>query len=409
MKILLGGVPFGRNNIGDEAILACVVRLVREAAPGAHLTVSTHDPATAERLGVEVCPLYGFDVVPYDSVEMQQTLARHDVYLWAGATGLSDYPDRAVELLSAARLAGCRRIVWNVGMNDELNPAKFRLQGRRLKLARLADRLTLGSGRFAARWEENRAESMRIALGRELASCDLLVVRDPGSARELGRCHLPAEKIVIGADSALWQHETPWPPPTLSPSDRWRLDESDRIFIGLCISAQRDIAHKAELAAALDELLLSQPGDRVALVGLPMNPLTDLEVLHGLQALSRFPDRFMVLSGIHEPADITALARRMHLLISSRLHLLILGSIHHVPLVGISRGSKVDQFLLPYGLKTVGSVDDADFTPLVAESLRLLDPSARQGFVERSQIVRQELLGRLDHARHLLAETLAQP
>ena len=32
MKILLGGVPFGCDNIGDEAILASVIGLVRGIA-----------------------------------------------------------------------------------------------------------------------------------------------------------------------------------------------------------------------------------------------------------------------------------------------------------------------------------------------------------------------------------------
>ena len=53
MKILLGGVPLGCDNIGDEAIIACVVKLLRGLFPAAELTVSTREPEkTAKLLGI---------------------------------------------------------------------------------------------------------------------------------------------------------------------------------------------------------------------------------------------------------------------------------------------------------------------------------------------------------------------
>ena len=64
MKILLGGIPLGCDNIGDEAILACVAGMLRETVPDVELTVATRDAGTAERLGVEVVPPYGFAGVP---------------------------------------------------------------------------------------------------------------------------------------------------------------------------------------------------------------------------------------------------------------------------------------------------------------------------------------------------------
>ena len=60
MKILLGGVPLGCDNIGDEAIIAGVVKMLKESIPGVELTVATADPATAANLGVNVVPLFGF-------------------------------------------------------------------------------------------------------------------------------------------------------------------------------------------------------------------------------------------------------------------------------------------------------------------------------------------------------------
>lgn len=402
MKILLGGVPFGRNNIGDEAILACVVRIVREAAPGAALTVSTDDPATGARLGVGTCPLFGFDVVPYSEEEMKRTMAAHDVYIWSGATGLSDYPDRACQLLAAAREAGRRRIIWNVGMNTELNPAKYKLHGRRLAAARLADRATAGLLSFTKSIESALESRARDSIRREVSSCRLVVTRDPEGARELEACGVPAGFVITGADSALIQEQSPWPPAGLAAGDATRLEVPGVRRVGLCISAQRNITRWPELVAALDRILALPD---VEIVGLPMNPVTDLELLRRLERDVARPGAFQTIAGVTEPADITALAARMDVLISSRLHLLILGSINHIPMIGISRGSKVDNFLAPFGLTAVGSVEQCDFNALVAETSRLL--LNRETFVEKSTAVRATLLDRLNRARELLARELA--
>ncbi|MFZ4773826.1 MAG: polysaccharide pyruvyl transferase family protein [Terrimicrobiaceae bacterium] len=401
MKILVGGVPLGRNNIGDEAILACVVQILRDELPGVQLTVSTDDPATAERLGVEVCPLFGFDVVPYSAESMREVFSQQNIYVWAGATGLSDYPDRACELLAAAREAGCRRIVWNVGMNSELNPAKYRISGKKLALASAADRLTGGLFKVRASIESSMEARAREGLRRELESCSLIVTRDPESARELEGCGLDSDRIVVGADSALLQPDSSWPLAVVSAEDTARLEKPGIKRVALCVSAQREITRWNELVEALNQILETPD---VELVGLPMNPITDLALLKKLQAAVSRPEAFQVVAGVTEPADITALARRMDVIISSRLHLLILGSIHHVPLIGISRGSKVDNFLAPFGLQAVGSVESCDFPALVEETRRLLN--ARAEFEEISKNVREQLLARLATARTQLRAVL---
>ena len=112
MNILLGGVPFGRNNVGDEAILECVTRIVREVRPDAQITVSTDDgAATAAKLDVRTVPLFGF-AAPYSHEEMAAALRTHDVFIWAGATGLSDYPEIPCGMFRMAQAAGRKTILW---------------------------------------------------------------------------------------------------------------------------------------------------------------------------------------------------------------------------------------------------------------------------------------------------------
>ena len=99
LKILLGGVPLGCNNVGDEAIVTCVVKLLKSLFPNCELTVCTRErERTTQRLGVRTVPLYGFGTEPR-LAEFAKEVRRHDAFLWFGATGLSDYPETVLKLL----------------------------------------------------------------------------------------------------------------------------------------------------------------------------------------------------------------------------------------------------------------------------------------------------------------------
>ena len=89
VRILLAGVPFGCDNIGDEAILDGVVSLLRTRLPTATITASTRsaDPRTAD--AVVRCS----DDLDPDCGTALEILRSHDWVVWAGATGLSDYPE----------------------------------------------------------------------------------------------------------------------------------------------------------------------------------------------------------------------------------------------------------------------------------------------------------------------------
>ena len=176
MKILLGGVPLGCDNIGDEAIIACVVGLLREICPEAELTVSTRDTEnTSRRLGVNTVPLYGFLPRP-DWRKFSAIVGGFDVYIWFGATGLSDYPEFGVRLLNIASKAGVRTIVWGVGMNSRLNPAFYRVAGRKLQLLKLLSALTGNRADFARLYEQLLERKTRRRICNALEQCELVVL-----------------------------------------------------------------------------------------------------------------------------------------------------------------------------------------------------------------------------------------
>ncbi|MBT8045527.1 MAG: polysaccharide pyruvyl transferase family protein [Pontiella sp.] len=399
VNILLGGVPFGRNNVGDEAILECLVSIVREICPDANITVSTDNPKdTGRRLGVQTAPLFGFEPA-YSQAEMVDCIARADVFIWSGATGLSDYPEIPLSMLEIAHREGTKTVVWGVGMNDQLNPYIYRLMpGRRRSLLTVLSRLLSGRVDFVQRYEARSESRAKRKIVEQLNQCDLVVLRDPETLAAVHACgHVP--RAIVGADSAELLTPEPWEHIVLTPEAHAIL-ESDARKIGLCISAQRQLVHEQELIEFMDRL--AEQDYRI--VFLPMNHATDALLMEGLRQRMRNQERSVVIGGHRTPREILAIAGRLDLVISSRLHLLILASVSHVPIIGISRGSKVDNFLAPFGHISAGSVDQCDFDHMQSELDRLIE--SRAEFEEVSNAVHEMLLQRLEEAKAKLAEVL---
>ena len=401
MRFFLGGVPFGENNIGDEAILAGVVAILRRNFDNPEITVSTNKPEeTAGLLGVKAVPLYGFRKNhPIDG--LRKEFKKCDVFIWSGATGLSDYPALAVKILTLAQECGLKTIVWGVGMDYTLNPAFFKLGGRKLALCKAASKLSLGKIDFTRLIEDFLVRRMKRKIGSALSKCDLVVVRDFESRDALDTCPC-APRAAVGADSSLIFTSADVSELSVLPeAARSALIDSSAEKIGLCISAQRAVADSESLARALDALL-EKPSRRLFLFG--MNPLTDLPLMKSVCASLENADKVFALDACVEPAQILAAASLCGVVISSRLHLLILSANVSTPIVGISRGSKVDNFLNNFGLASAGTVGDCDFDLLRQKAeAQLADSSA---FKSARNRVYADFQNRLSNAEKLLKEIL---
>ena len=392
MKILLGGVPLGCDNIGDEAILACVVGLLRRIRPDAALSVCTNDPEnTARLLGVKTLPLYGFTKDP-DWRGFASAVREFDVYLWFGATGLSDYPENAVKLLDLARRAGVKTIVWGVGMNSELNPAFYRAAGNRLKLLNLMTKCSLGLIDFTAFYEKILCRRVRDHIRRSLEDCSLVVLRDAESVREVEKCGF--RHAVTGADTAILQTGAGTPPLEEAPG---------QVRIGFCISAQNAV-RSLDGVKKLWASLLERPHFRLVLI--PMNPKTDRKLMLDLAAGMEHPERIECLES-DSPAAVQACAAQCRVVVSSRLHLLILASNAGTPGLGIERGSKIANWLKAFGRTSSGSVENCDFAALERQILEL---AGRPPETVRSEIlqVMQAMHARLERTAELLGQALQE-
>lgn len=402
LKILLGGVPFGCNNIGDEAILSQVVSIVRQTSPNAEITVSTGDPKTTEEwLDVNTCPLYHeFSDDEQDDLAFFRAMDACDVFIWSGATGLSDYPHAALDCLHEAQRRGLKTIVFCTGMNDTFNPAHFRLNsGLKKSVFGFVKSASLGKVDLAAKHEASKELAVRLRLKEVLDRCDLVINRDIQSKAQLMKSQLNTSPIVA-ADPAITL-------PLIEPSeelwgeDMMQLLNSNARRIGVCISSQQQIAQLSDFAGWLDALIDQH---QASIVFIPMNPITDFEVMSQIRDAMYNKSRSIIASGTVLPGAVAGLASKMDMIISSRLHLLIFAAISSTPCIGIGRGSKVSNFLSEFGFCTAGDTSDINFEYLDKEVPKLL---REQGmYRDISDLVRESMKMRLDKGVEALKHCL---
>lgn len=381
MKILLGGIPLGCDNIGDEAIIACVVRMLKGSVPGVELTVATADPATAELLGVKVVPPYGFAGV--SPAGFADAVRRHDAYVWCGATGLSDYPHVALDLLETAQKAGVPTFVWGVGMDDELNPVFFKVHGKK--------RLLFSMLGLVGWYERRLREKLRRRIAAILPRCKGVWLRDPQSAEMLASMGFAGAKvaadtaILLGASSDGRQ-------PTVDSHEPRVTSHEPLTTLGLCISTQRQVAD----LAGLRRLIAAVRDSGAKVLGIPMNPKTDRVLLESLGVECIAGDT---------PEAVVEAAAKCDVVLSSRLHLLILAANAGTPIMGIARGSKLANWLDNFGRTVEGSVYDCDWEKVAAHVLSSLKDrgdwdavrdAAYERLTSRLENARREFVGKLE-------------
>ena len=383
LRILLGGIPLGCDNIGDEAIIACVVKMLKESLPGVALTVATADAGTAQRLGVAVVPPFGFLAAGFSG--FAETVSRHDAYVWCGATGLSDYPHVGLELLERAQKAGVPTFVWGVGMDDELNPVFFRVHGKRRALLRVFGLVP---------WYERRLQAkLAQRISAILPRCRGVWLRDPQSVAMLAS--LGFSGAGIAADTAIL-----FPPcrvqdarcsggATLNPECGTR--NAKLPTLGLCISTQRQVADLDGLKGVIAAVRAA--GAKI--IGIPMNPKTDRMLLERLGV--------ECITGT-TPEAVTEAAAQCDVVLSSRLHLLILAANAGTPILGIARGSKLANWLANFNRTVEGDVYSCDWKRVADHVLAALKD---RGDWDAVRAVAYERLNvRLDKARDELVTRL---
>jgi len=401
-KILLGGVPFGCNNIGDEAILERIVDIVRSVCPEADITVSTGDPInTAQLLSVKTCALHsGFSENEKDDISFLAALSTVDIFIWSGATGLSDYPDTSLSCLLAAQKRGLKTVVFCTGMNDTLNPAHFTLSnGLKLTLLTTLNKILASKIDFVRTYELRKECKLRQQLKVVLDNCDLVINRDEQSKAQLMRSNLETPPLVA-ADPAITlplqaPNGTIWGDKMMSTLN------TNAKLIGVCISSQQQITENMPFARWLDEISTHYDAN---IVFIPMNPITDFEAMADIRNKMFNKDKTIIAQGSTDPRAVAGLAEKMDVIISSRLHLLIFASISDTPCIGIGRGSKVSNFLSEFGFCTAGTTEKIKFDHLSKELEKLCNEKII--YQEVSRLVRLRMHARLNKGIEALSHII---
>ena len=403
MKILIGTVPYGRDNVGDEAIIATVVASVRESFPDADITVSTDDQeATAKKLNLRAVPLFCHNVPGATYEQMVDEVKKCDVYIWGGATGLSDYPENALEIANLALDNGKKLILYGCGMNSEFNPAHYQLHaGPRMTLYSILGALTGDSQRLIKAYQEKGEGLTRTHIKSALDKASLIVVRDePTKALLKEKCKVatsvnamsdPAILLPLCSNERLeeiWAEKVKW-------------EEGTKI-VGIGISAQREVSSLDDIVSLADYLVEEH---KVKILFLPMNPKTDAATMVQIFEKMKSKDHAVVMEGFYEPEEITALASKADLVISSRLHLLILAAISKVPIIGLSRGSKIDNFMKRLGERAAGRVEDFDLDEVKSFCDRLLKDKA--AYLKQAGEEIDRMKKQAEKSRKMLGDALA--
>jgi len=385
VRVLCAGVPFGANNVGDEAIITGVVRMIRSIAPEAVITVATGEPEITQRaLKVQTCPPFGFDGVAASGPEVERVISEHDLFLWSGATGLSDYPEIPLGLMQSAQNQRKHTAILCVGMNDDLNPHLYQVRSRWLPIYNGIRRITGGLINIAARLEAGRKARTYGRLREILPKADLVVVRDSESAAALRRVGVGGD-ILVGTDAALGLIPAALEKISMPEPIRKAMSAAGSPRVGFCLSAQDAPKNLSAVVSVLDRLIADS---NATVFGIPINPVTDAKLAREMRPQFKSPDRVFVLEGVIDPEEVAGALGQMDVIVSTRLHGLILASLSDIPLVGITRGTKIDTFLRPFGLRPAGSFQNLDVAELEQQIRQHLAHAAE--FRQRAAAVRLE-------------------
>lgn len=356
-KVVLSGY-YGCGNLGDEAVLAGLLRAFRRLEPGARVVVLSADPGRTARL-------HGVAAEPRGLRGAWRALAGARVLVSGGGSLLQDVtsarsPLYYLGIMALARLRGAR-VVWAA---QGIGPVRRRwirwLVGREARRAWAITVRDEASRQSLARW--SRLDPGRIE-----------VVPDPAWAlAELAdqRRALPAMASAPAVQGAGDERRLRPRPDALHVAVAWR------DWPGQPVPARE--AGRA-LGLALAELLPA--GSRVTVMAL--QPGQDLEpcrelarFLHG--ELSRHgagANREVAVEPAPEdPAEAVRALGQFDLVVGVRLHALILAGAAGVPFVGVGYDPKVEGLLaqLRWPLQAIhpGEVaDPAAWRARLAEAL----------------------------------------
>ncbi len=338
--LILGYYGFG--NVGDEAVLAAILRELATLWPGARFIVLSGDPqATIEEHGVE-------SIFRYDVRAVSAALRTSQLLICGGGTLLQDVTSSRslyyyLAMLLWARLYRLPVIIYGQGI-----------------------------GPLRHRWNQ------RLALW-ALGQTELVIVRDQGAYDQLLAWGFSREKLYLGADPVL-SLKAPATNP-LQDKLKGKLRGNGPVLFVSLRPWPSLVSSLALVATALDSLAR----DGWQIVFLPFQFKEDYPLC---QRCAQMMDEYAVIWDQPLYAEeILPLFGQADYCLSMRLHALIFAAIWGIPMVGLAYDPKVKEFLKELGLGHLAfNLADATTRPIEPSSLA---QALRRLAKEREEVVLQ--------------------
>ncbi|MGX1128947.1 polysaccharide pyruvyl transferase CsaB [Streptomyces glaucescens] len=347
---LLGS--YGGYNLGDEAILTCMLSCLRTHRPQARLVALSRN---AEHTRAHHPTLD--EVVDWEGVPQKQVLdvlSRLDLLVLGGGGILYDGEARRyLRVTGAAQARGVRTFAYAIGAGP-------------------------------LREAEDR-EAVRSVL----TAMDEVVVRDEESHLVLEEAGVDRD-ITVAADPALLLPPEPFTDQMMRqegiPADANRL-------VGMSVREPGRAAEKLDegdyhaLLADVADFLVRRLDAHVVFV--PMER-QDVHHAHGVLSRMTAPDRGRILHSVYSPGQVLGFMSHLDLVVGMRLHFLIFAALSGLPVLPLPYSGKVFDFARRLGAPALVGVAREQAGLLLAEVDRLWDefPDRRDDFEQRVRRLR---------------------
>lgn len=327
-RIVIVGAS-GFTNLGDDAILAAMLRELRAAIPGAHFAVASGDPAML----VANSPFGGADVtaLPFDDEAIANALATADLLIVGGGGFIYDYDAR---ISAHAFLHG----------DGSLFYPHYRAILIAHTLGVPIQVYAIGVGPLVTAAGRGLTRTI-------LSLASAITVRDPLSLVELGAAGLRTPIPELTADPALG---LPPVEPSAATDGIPRVGFVARAWLRLgadwTTSGRARFERYADWLAAGADYAVERWGATPIFLPLQRRYDDDRAIEEGIIARMRHGDRARLADDLADFRALQATIGGLDALVSTRLHPLILAGVAAVPPIGVALSPKVRAFLQTLGL-----------------------------------------------------------
>jgi polysaccharide pyruvyl transferase CsaB len=337
---------YGGLNIGDEAILTCVLRCLRQLRPSARIVVFTRNSVHSQQNhGVA-------DALIWEGMSrraMAEAVGSLDVLILGGGGMLYDQEaHRYLQLVRAAQDSGIPTFSYAVGAGPLNDPGDRELV--RETLSRMTE--------IVVRDEESKLVLEEVGVDREItvtADPALLLPRQDFTRGMLEREGIPTDVRLVA----------------MSVREAGRAAES-----------LDDDSYHALLADVADFLVRRLDAHVVFI------PMERQDISHSHAVLSQMsnPDRGRILNNDYNPSQILGFMDHVDLAVGMRLHFVLFAALAGKPFFPLPYAGKVFDFARTTGAPTITGVAREHAGLLLAEIDRLWDEYSARGDEIRSRV-----------------------